>query len=187
MQIFGKEIKDECSKCGEVLQCELFLQGHGIKRDRENVTEMVSCQMEHQKSRLDKEPKEDLPVKEKCELPPEIKEIYTEVWKIHKECANPKTDDDWSYLIRQGNLLIKIHNNSQFAKALVMAMIDEIEGKDEEKMLGFMILKIMTTLVLTVLAISALWYAPKQKTASDGVILFAFAMFLAFGITFAWV
>ena len=62
---------------------------------------MVSCQMEHQKSRLDKEPKEDLPVKEKCELPPEIKEIYTEVWKIHKECANPKTDDDWSYLIRQ--------------------------------------------------------------------------------------
>ena len=96
MQIFGKEIKDECSKCGEVLQCELFLQGHGIKRDRENVTEMVSCQMKHQKSRLDKEPKEDLPVKEKCELPPEIKEIYTEVWKIHKECANPKTDDDWS-------------------------------------------------------------------------------------------
>ena len=64
MQIFGKEIKDECSKCGEVLQCELFLQGHGIKRDRENVTEMVSCQMKHQKSRLDKEPKEDLPVKE---------------------------------------------------------------------------------------------------------------------------
>lgn len=75
MQIYGKEIKDECSKCGEVLQCELFLQGHGIKRDRENVTEMVSCQMEHQKSRLDKEPKEDLPVKEKCELPPEIMRI----------------------------------------------------------------------------------------------------------------
>nr|DAE32720.1 MAG TPA: hypothetical protein [virus sp. ctFlR8] len=75
MQIFGKEIKDECSKCGEVLQCELFLKGHGIKRDRENVTEMVSCQMEHQKSRLDKEPKEDLPVKEKCELPPEIMRI----------------------------------------------------------------------------------------------------------------
>lgn len=54
-------------------------------------------------------------------------------------------------------------------------------------MLGFMILKIMTTLVLTFLAISALWSAPKQKTASDGVIFFAFAMFLAFGITFMWV
>jgi hypothetical protein len=48
-------------------------------------------------------------------------------------------------------------------------------------MTGFMILKIMTTLVLTVLAISALWYVPKQKTASDGVILFAFAMFLGIG------
>lgn len=54
-------------------------------------------------------------------------------------------------------------------------------------MLGFMILKIMTTLVLTVLAISGAWYAPKQKTASDGVILFALAMFIAFGITFMWV
>ena len=54
-------------------------------------------------------------------------------------------------------------------------------------MLGFMILKIMTTLVLTVLAISALWYAPKQKTSSEGVTFFALAMFLAFGITFMWV
>lgn len=54
-------------------------------------------------------------------------------------------------------------------------------------MIGLMILKIMTTLVLTVLAISALWYAPKQKTASDGVIYFALAMFIAFGITFMWV
>lgn len=54
-------------------------------------------------------------------------------------------------------------------------------------MLGFMILKIMTTLVLTVLAISGAWYAPKQKTASEGVKFFALAMFLAFGITFMWV
>lgn len=54
-------------------------------------------------------------------------------------------------------------------------------------MIGFRILKIMTTLVLTFLAISALWYAPKQKTGSDGVFYFAIAMFLAFGITFMWV
>lgn len=54
-------------------------------------------------------------------------------------------------------------------------------------MLGFMILKIMTTLVLTVLAISGVWYAPKQKTASDGVIFFALAIFLALGIIFMWV
>ena len=54
-------------------------------------------------------------------------------------------------------------------------------------MLALMILKIMTTLVLTVLAISALWCAPKQKTALDKVLSFAFAIFIAFGITFMWV
>ena len=54
-------------------------------------------------------------------------------------------------------------------------------------MIGFMILKIMTTLVLTILAIAGALYAPKQKTASDGVIYFAYAMFLALGITFMWV
>lgn len=54
-------------------------------------------------------------------------------------------------------------------------------------MLGFMILKIMTTLVLTILAIAGALYAPKQKTASDGVLSFALAMFIAFGITFMWV
>ena len=54
-------------------------------------------------------------------------------------------------------------------------------------MLGFMILKIMTTFVLTVLAISDAWYAHKQTTASDGVFFFALATFLALGITFMWV
>lgn len=54
-------------------------------------------------------------------------------------------------------------------------------------MIGFMILKMMTTLVLTVLAIAGVWSAPKQKTAYEGVIFFAFAMFLALGITFMWV
>lgn len=34
MRIFGKEITDECSKCGNVLECELFRQGHGIKQER---------------------------------------------------------------------------------------------------------------------------------------------------------
>ena len=47
MRIFGKEITDECSKCGNVLECELFRQGHGIKQERTNVREMVECQMEH--------------------------------------------------------------------------------------------------------------------------------------------
>ena len=54
-------------------------------------------------------------------------------------------------------------------------------------MLGFMILKILTTIVIAFVAISSAWYAPKQKTASDGVIFFALAMFLTFGIAFMWV
>lgn len=47
MRIFGKEITDECSKCGNVLECELFRQGHGIKQERINIRGMVECQMEH--------------------------------------------------------------------------------------------------------------------------------------------
>lgn len=53
-------------------------------------------------------------------------------------------------------------------------------------MLGFMILKIMTTAVMAFFAIACVLDALKQKKASDGVILFAFAMFLAFGINFMW-
>lgn len=54
-------------------------------------------------------------------------------------------------------------------------------------MIGFMILKIMTTLVLTILAIAGALSAPKQKTASEGVTFFALAVFLSLGITFMWV
>ena len=54
-------------------------------------------------------------------------------------------------------------------------------------MIGFMILKILTTAVMAFFAIASAFDAPKHKKASDGVILFAFAMFLAFGITFMWV
>ena len=51
MQIAGKEIKDECSKCGQILECELFRQGHGIKQERENITKMIACQMKHREKR----------------------------------------------------------------------------------------------------------------------------------------
>ena len=54
-------------------------------------------------------------------------------------------------------------------------------------MILFIILKIVTTAVMAFFAIASALYAPKKKKASDGIILFAFAMFLAFGITFMWV
>lgn len=51
MKIMGKEINDECSKCGKILECELFRQGHGIKQERENIAKMIKCQMKHREER----------------------------------------------------------------------------------------------------------------------------------------
>jgi hypothetical protein len=51
MEICGKEIKDECSHCGNILECELFRKGHGIKQERENVAKMIECQMKHREKR----------------------------------------------------------------------------------------------------------------------------------------
>lgn len=51
MKIRGKEIKDECSRCGNILECELFRQGHGIKQERENVAKMIECQIKHREER----------------------------------------------------------------------------------------------------------------------------------------
>ena len=51
MQIAGKEIKDECSHCGQILECELFRQWHGIKQERENIAKMIACQMRHRQKR----------------------------------------------------------------------------------------------------------------------------------------
>lgn len=54
MLVAGKEINDECLECGEMLQCELFKQGHGIRQKRNNVGEMFSCQMKHYEKRVKK-------------------------------------------------------------------------------------------------------------------------------------
>lgn len=51
MRIAGKEINDECTKCGKFLTCELFRQGHGIRQERTNVVKMFSCQMKHREKR----------------------------------------------------------------------------------------------------------------------------------------
>lgn len=51
MLIGGKEIKDECSRCGNILQCELCRQGHGIRQDRKNIAKMINCQLDHHDQR----------------------------------------------------------------------------------------------------------------------------------------
>lgn len=130
MQIFGKEIKDECSVCGSVLECELFKQGHGIKQERCNITELFACQMEHQKKR-EKDSLSDFE-KPKGKLPEDVKAIYTEVWKIHKENPCPVTDDDWEVFNRRCETLLKMYD-SKFARDLIQAMIREIEGRMRRK------------------------------------------------------
>ena len=130
MQIFGKEIKDECSVCGSVLECELFKQGHGIKQERCNITELFSCQMEHQKKR-EKDSLSDF-AKPKGKLPEDVKAIYNEVWKIHKENPCPVTDDDWEVINRRCETLLKMYD-SKFARDLIQAMIRELEGRMRKK------------------------------------------------------
>ena len=51
MTVGGKEIKDECQYCGNILECELFRQGHGIRQQRENITAMFKCQARHEEKR----------------------------------------------------------------------------------------------------------------------------------------
>ena len=51
MRIAGKEINDECSRCGNILECELVRQGHGIKQERENIAKMIECQIKHREGK----------------------------------------------------------------------------------------------------------------------------------------
>lgn len=55
MRIANREITDECTHCGNILQCELFRQGHGIHTERTNVLQMIKCQMKHREKRDSKE------------------------------------------------------------------------------------------------------------------------------------
>ena len=55
IEVKGKRITDECQYCGEILDCKLFTSGHGINCDRNNVSEMVNCQMEHRSKRMAEE------------------------------------------------------------------------------------------------------------------------------------
>lgn len=51
MKYQGKGINDECSRCGNILDCELFRKGHGIGTEREHVADMLKCQFEHKERR----------------------------------------------------------------------------------------------------------------------------------------
>lgn len=57
----------------------------------------------------------------------EVKEIYTEVWKLHK-AHSPKTEEEWEILIAECDSFLKTHK-SKFARDIVNAMLSEIENR----------------------------------------------------------
>lgn len=122
MKIYGKEIADECARCGKVLECELFKTGHGIKCDRANIAEMVECQIAH----ANKYPQEEKQESDGGKMPEETKEIYTGIWQIHKNfCNRMNSDDDCDELRKTLSRFIKVHD-SQFAKDLAQAVMLEL-------------------------------------------------------------
>ena len=52
MEIAGKQINDECTKCEELLQCELFRQGHGIRQPRSKIRQMLERLMRHRERQV---------------------------------------------------------------------------------------------------------------------------------------
>ena len=46
-----KDVKDECSKCGDLFICVLCREGHGIRQRHTNVAKMVECQFNHKEKR----------------------------------------------------------------------------------------------------------------------------------------
>lgn len=61
MVVHGKRITDECRYCGDILQCETFMCGHGINRERSRMLEMVDCQIRHRHDRY-----EQMKAKKQC-------------------------------------------------------------------------------------------------------------------------
>jgi len=55
IEVNGKKITDECEYCGELTECELFRDGHGIGRERCRMVELVVCQRKHKAKRMEHE------------------------------------------------------------------------------------------------------------------------------------
>lgn len=53
-------------------------------------------------------------------------------------------------------------------------------------MIAIKILKILTTIVLAIVAILTAENAPEQGETSDGIFFFVLALFIALGATFMW-
>lgn len=59
MRLGNVYFDDECAVCGNVLECDLCKDGHGIGRERTRMVEMVRCQFEHYEQTIRKQRKEN--------------------------------------------------------------------------------------------------------------------------------
>jgi hypothetical protein len=61
--------------------------------------------------------------------------LFTDTWNFFKTYYNltqdSKDDSKWSYLIAEGNSIIKKYDSSQFATDLVESILNEIERKSK--------------------------------------------------------
>lgn len=68
----------------------------------------------------------------------ELKKKYTmmsDVWRLYRKFADVKADDSyWEQLINESNQVSKKYNDSKFAIALLLAVVDELERIGKEMM-----------------------------------------------------
>lgn len=61
----------------------------------------------------------------------EVREIYTEIWKLHKAYYDTQSDAEWERLIGETEKLLQRYGRNRFAVKLAEAMISEIESRQK--------------------------------------------------------
>lgn len=61
----------------------------------------------------------------------EVREIYTEIWKLHKAYYDTQSDAEWERLIGETEKLLQRYGRNKFAVKLAEAMIGEIESRQK--------------------------------------------------------
>ena len=60
--------------------------------------------------------------------------IYTDCWKLFRKYSNTNnTDEYWESLIAETDAIVKKYNNSELAKKICLATINELERIEKEK------------------------------------------------------
>lgn len=60
-----------------------------------------------------------------------VREIYTEIWKLHKSYYDTQSDAEWERLIGETEKVLQRYGRNKFAVKLAEAMISEIESRQK--------------------------------------------------------